>query len=76
MLTVELGDALMLAGAVSAPLGVAWRMLSGLVRDVRIEVHQAVQRLDDVSGMAAAQIAINAALEHRVARLERVTDTL
>ena len=55
MISVELGDALMLAGAVSAPLGIAWRVMSGL---------------------AAAQVAINAALEHRVARLERVTDKM
>jgi len=76
MLQVELGDALLLAGAVSAPLGVAWRVMSRLVDDVKGEVHQAVQRLDSVSSMAAAQIAINAALEHRVARLERVTDKM
>ena len=73
---VDVNDLVLIAGAVSAPLGVAWRVLSGLMSEVREEVRGAIDRLDKISDMAAAQIAINAALEHRVTRLERLSDRL
>jgi hypothetical protein len=73
---LDLNDVLAISGAVGAPIGFAWRMLSSTMAGVRAEVQDAVDRLGRISDLAAAQIAINAALEHRVTRLERITDKM